>query len=54
MHMGRHTFATTVTLEKGIDIITISKMLGHKSVRYTQLYSKVTEMKIAADMEKLM
>jgi len=54
MHLGRHTFATTVTLEKGIDITTISKMLGHKSVRYTQLYSKVTEMKIAADMQKLM
>ena len=54
MHLARHTFATTVTLEKGIDLSTVSKMLGHKNVRATQVYSKVTELKIAADIQKLM
>jgi site-specific recombinase XerD len=40
--------------KKGIDIMTVSKMLGHKNLRTTQIYSKVTELKIAEDMKKLM
>ncbi|WP_238474626.1 site-specific integrase [Maribacter algarum] len=30
-HLARHTFATTVTLDNGIPIESISKMLGHQS-----------------------
>jgi site-specific recombinase XerD len=54
MHLARHTFATTVTLEKGIDITTVSRMLGHRDIRTTQIYSKVTKLKIAIDMQKLL
>jgi site-specific recombinase XerD len=54
MHLARHTFATTVTLERGVDITTVSRMLGHKKLSTTQIYSKVTELKIALDMQKLM
>jgi site-specific recombinase XerD len=54
LHLARHTFAISVTLGKGIDIMTVSKMLGHKNLRTTQIYSKVTELKIAEDMKKLM
>jgi site-specific recombinase XerD len=43
MHMGRHTFATTVTLTNDVPIETVSKMLGHSSLKTTQIYAKVVE-----------
>ncbi len=36
-HLARHTFATTVTLAKGVPMETVSKMLGHTSIRTTQI-----------------
>lgn len=42
-HIARHTFATTVTLTNGVPIESVSAMLGHKSIRTTQIYSKVVE-----------
>ncbi len=39
-HIDRHTFATTITLSNGVPIETVSKMLGHKSLRTTQHYAK--------------
>ncbi|MEI7829697.1 MAG: site-specific integrase [Prolixibacteraceae bacterium] len=53
MHIGRHTFATTVTLTHGVPIETVSKMLGHKSIITTMIYSKVVDTKISKDMEAL-
>ncbi|WP_316848853.1 site-specific integrase [Pedobacter agri] len=52
-HIARHTFATTVTLEKGISIESVSHMLGHSSIRTTQIYSKVKQKKVAAEMKYL-
>jgi site-specific recombinase XerD len=52
-HVARHTFATTVTLEKGISIESVSHMLGHSSIRTTQVYSKVKQKKVAAEMKFL-
>lgn len=53
MHLGRHTFATTVTLTNGVPIETVSKMLGHTSLKTTQIYSKVVDTKISEDMGML-
>ena len=52
-HLARHTFATTVTLANGIPIESVSKMLGHQSLRTTQIYAKVIDRKLKADMNKL-
>src|SRR5690606_33395361 len=52
-HCARHTFATTVTLSNGVPIESVSKMLGHRSIKTTQHYAKITDGKISNDMEKL-
>lgn len=52
-HMARHSFATTVTLTNGVPISTVSKMLGHSSIKTTQIYAKVLDLKISNDMELL-
>ncbi len=52
-HLARHTFATTVTLSNGVSISTVSKMLGHRSLKTTQIYAKVLDSKIAEEMDRL-
>lgn len=52
-HIARHTFATTVTLSKGIPIESVSKMLGHTDIRTTQIYAKMMDVKVANDMSAL-
>jgi len=52
-HMARHSFATTVTLTNGVPIETVSKMLGHTSIKTTQIYAKVVDSKISNDMMML-
>ncbi len=52
-HVARHTFATTVTLENGVALETVQKMLGHKTIRTTQIYAKMTKRRIGADMSNL-
>ena len=52
-HLARHTFATTIALTKGVPIETVSKMLGHTSIKTTQVYAKVINSKISNDMDLL-
>jgi site-specific recombinase XerD len=52
-HIARHTFATTITLTNGVPIETVSKMLGHKSLKQTQHYAKIVDTKISQDMQVL-
>ena len=43
MHIARHTFATTVLLSNGVSMEATSKMLGHTSLKTTQIYAKVID-----------
>jgi site-specific recombinase XerD len=52
-HIARHTFATTVTLSNGVPIESVSSMLGHKSMRTTQVYAKIVQKKLSNDMKSL-
>ena len=52
-HTARHTFATTVTLNNDVPIESVSKMLGHKSLKQTQHYAKVLNKKVSEDMKIL-
>ena len=53
IHTARHTFATLITLEQGVPIETVSKMLGHSTVRMTERYAEVTPQKLFEEFDRL-
>lgn len=52
-HCARHTFATTVTLSNNVSMESVSKMLGHKSIKTTQHYAKILDKKVSENMNNL-
>ncbi|MBL3919079.1 tyrosine-type recombinase/integrase [Bacteroides thetaiotaomicron] len=52
-HVARHTFATTITLQREIPLETVSKMLGHTKITTTQIYARVVDTKVMRDMAAL-
>ena len=50
-HTARHTNATLL-IYNGVNITTVQKLLGHKSVKTTQVYTNVMDMTIVRDLEK--
>ena len=43
-HLARHT-AATLLLTLGADLYTVSKILGHRSIRMTEVYAKIVDKK---------
>jgi site-specific recombinase XerD len=52
-HMSRHSFATSICLTNGVPMETLSQMMGHLSIKTTQIYAKVTRTKLNEDMTNL-
>ena len=50
-HTARHTNATLL-IYNGVNITTVQKLLGHKSVKTTQIYTNVMDATIISDLEK--
>lgn len=42
IHMRRHTHATMM-LTLGVDLYTVSKLLGHTNIQTTQIYAKLVD-----------
>ena len=53
-HVGRHSFARLVTLEEGVPIETISKMLGHINIQTKQIYPLVNPKNLFDDTDKFL
>ena len=52
-HLARHSFATTVALTNGVPLESVGKMLGHRSIKSTQIYARVLDDKLSKDMSLL-
>ena len=51
-HVGRHTSAT-YWLNAGVPITTVQKILGHKKLETTMIYTAITDNLIVSDLEKV-
>ena len=51
-HQARHSFGSFL-ISEGICTESIAKMMGHASITSTQIYAKISEKKIAEDMDRL-
>ena len=52
-HVARHTAATTIYMKNGISLETTGKLLGHRSIKSTEIYAKITNMMLKEAANKL-
>jgi site-specific recombinase XerD len=52
-HIARHTFATTICLNNNMPIEILSKLLGHTSIKTTQIYGKITQEYLRKQIESI-
>ena len=50
-HVARHTFAT-LALNRGVSIVAVQKLLGHTTVRTTEIYAKMLQSTVFDEMDK--
>ena len=51
-HSSRHTFAT-LAITQGVDIYTVSKLLGHRDLKTTEVYAKIIDSKLNDAVNRL-
>ena len=52
-HTLRHTFATELLRDQGVDIVTVADLLGHSSIETTRLYSAASEDDLQAAVDQI-
>lgn len=52
-HVGRHTFATSIALKHKMPIEVLQKVMGHESIKTTQIYAKVLQESVDAEFDRL-
>ncbi len=50
-HIARHTFATTICLNNNVPLEDLSKLLGHTSIKTTQIYGRITEQRLEKSIQ---
>lgn len=52
-HVGRHTFATSIALKHKMPIEVLQRVMGHESIKTTQIYAKVLQESVDAEFDRL-
>lgn len=52
-HKLRHTFATKLLRDGGVDLVTVKELLGHTSINTTAIYTKANKQDMEKAVEKL-
>lgn len=52
-HVGRHTFATSIALKNKMPLEVLQKVMGHESIRTTQVYAKVLQESVNTEFDRL-
>lgn len=52
-HVGRHTFATSIALKHKMPLEVLQKVMGHESIRTTQVYAKVLQESVNTEFDRL-